>query len=88
VSPRPVIVPRGVRQHVLTAQLANRLERADKPGQHLWTILGVWMVTNPAQRENVELDAENLLTVEGPGCFKCELPYNVQTARKPCRGSL
>lgn len=40
-------------------------------GRHLWVFAGVWMVANPARQQQV-FDMENLLTVEGPGCFWCD----------------
>lgn len=56
-------------------------------GQHLWTTLAMWEV-DPTQTEAVYLDTENLLTIEGPGCYKCEEVYSPELAAKPCRGSL
>lgn len=40
-------------------------------GRHMWVFTGMWQVQNPA-REQHHFDFENLLTVEGPGCFWCE----------------
>jgi hypothetical protein len=85
---QPYIVGQAQRTYVPTDVLEGRLERADVPGRHLWVITGMWLIADPSQRENVQLDSENLLTVQGPGCFKCEQPYSRQLARRPCRGSL
>lgn len=54
------------------------------PGEHLWTLLGVWRITDPTA-DHVDLDIENLLSIEGPGCFVCERPYAVAVAG-PCPG--
>ena len=32
------------------------------------------------------LDVENLLTVEGPGCYVCEEQYSPELAVRPCTG--
>ena len=57
------------------------------PGQHLWSVLGVWRVIDP-EAEAINLDTGNLLTVEGPGCWACGEPYTPQTAAQPCKGPL
>lgn len=48
--------------------------QADVPaftGRHLWVVAGAWAVAEPA-RSRFDLDTENLLTLNGPGCFYCE----------------
>jgi hypothetical protein len=67
--------------------LEERIRTADRPGQHLWVCTAAWKVAEPESRHRV-LDAENLLTVQGPGCFKCEQPYTRRIAAKPCYGSI
>lgn len=59
---------------------------APGPGQHLWTILGVWRVTAPDPRRQVHLDTENLLSLEGPGCYVCEQLWSPAVAAAPCPG--
>lgn len=49
-------------------------------GRHLWCFFGVWQVANPAASAQ-NFDVENLLTVEGPGCWWCEQQW------KPTIGS-
>lgn len=66
MSPR--IVSTGLRQEAISRYHAPIPE---PNGRHLWVFTGMWRVTNPA-RERHEFDMENLLTVEGPGCFWCE----------------
>jgi hypothetical protein len=55
------------------------------PGEHMWTIVGMWRLANPAA-ERFVLDLENLLTIEGPGCFVCEQPYTAGLAAARCPG--
>jgi isoaspartyl peptidase/L-asparaginase-like protein (Ntn-hydrolase superfamily) len=55
-------------------------------GEHLWSILGVWRVADPSLADGqVMLDTENLLTLEGPGCFHCEQPWSPALAEQACR---
>lgn len=61
------------------------------PGEHLWTIVRMWRVPVPAgqlRESHFFLDTENLLTLEGPGCYKCEQPYSSILADTPCEGSV
>jgi hypothetical protein len=55
-------------------------------GQHLWTVIGCWRVT--PNDDGYNLDSENLLTIEGPGCYKCEQTYTKELAAKPCEGTM
>lgn len=48
---------------------------AYQEGQHLWVFIGVWRVTDPASRKQV-FDTENMITIEGPGCYWCEKHYD------------
>lgn len=54
------------------------------PGQHLWIVVPMFRVNPEAER--VDLDGENLLSIEGPGCFWCEQPWTSELAAKPCGG--
>lgn len=56
-----------------------------KPGEHMWIIAGVWRVRNPSAQD-FELDMENLLTLDGPGCFVCEQDYTPEMAVRRCPG--
>jgi len=66
------------------------------PGEHLWTILTMHRVGDDMIRRlnagepagPALLDHENLLTLEGPGCFKCEEPYSRYLAHRKCTGSM
>jgi len=65
-------------------------------GEHLWTILTMFRVSDDAIRRLNRgedpgtglLDHENLLTLEGPGCFKCEQPYSRYLAHRKCTGTM
>lgn len=34
------------------------------------------------------LDHENVLTLEGPGCYKCEEPFSVRLSHRRCTGRM
>jgi hypothetical protein len=56
-----------------------------RPGEHLWIVAGVWRVANPTA-EQFMLDTENLLSLEGPGCYVCEEDYSPDLAMRRCPG--
>jgi hypothetical protein len=71
---------------------ARKVAAADQPGKHMWIMLAAWIVTDPqgwatGTRPQM-LDYENLATLDGPGCYKCEQPWSRKLAAQPCRGSL
>lgn len=51
-------------------------------GKHLWVVLTMFAVRPGAGR--FDLDRENLLTIEGPGCYWCEQPWSETVAAQPC----
>lgn len=51
-------------------------------GEHLWILASVYRVT-PHQDEYL-LDMENLISIDGPGCFWCEELWSPEIAAKPC----
>lgn len=55
-----------------------------RTGEHLWTIVNMYR-WNPGTESPI-LDMENLLTVQGPGCFYCEQVYTPQAAKRRCKG--
>jgi hypothetical protein len=76
----------------VSAVIESRLAAHDVPGQHLWTMLAAWRVADPREvgppgREYL-LDGENLVSLVGPGCLKCEAEYSPQTAARPCTGGV
>lgn len=71
----------------MKVEAAHRHHKAipnPKPGEHLWTAIAMYRVQPNA--DQIHLDTENLLTIEGPGCFICERPYSAALAAKPCTG--
>jgi hypothetical protein len=86
--------------HPGVATTERRLNAADKPGQHLWIMAAAWSVADPAKADEMSrtkefdaenavfLDAENLVSMAGPGCMKCEQVYSAELARRPCVGSV
>jgi len=55
------------------------------PGKHLWVVLPMFQV-HPNGAMRFDLDRENLLTIEGPGCYWCEQPWTLSLATRPCAG--
>jgi hypothetical protein len=70
-----------------SAVFARRLAQLDKPGEHLWVYAAAWACADPRAVE-AQLDSENLISISGAGCFKCEQPFSNRLARRPCRGRL
>jgi FPC/CPF motif-containing protein YcgG len=71
--------------------LDRRIAALDRPGEHLWIMLSAWHLADPASARDDDpklLDAENLLTFQGPACFKCEKPYSAKMAKRRCLGSV
>lgn len=73
-----------------TGRLEERLQAADKPGEHMWCVTGVWVLPDPeaVYRKAAVLDGTNLAGLAGVGCFKCEREYSRKLARQRCTGSL
>jgi hypothetical protein len=63
-------------------------------GAHQWVVTAAWQLSADAARrqatggahEEVFLDLENLLTVDGPGCWVCEQIWTEAIADQPCPG--
>ena len=55
-------------------------------GQHFWIIAGMWKVTPPIGGKQILLDLENLVNIDGPGCYWCEEVWTPELAKSPCRG--
>lgn len=56
------------------------------PGKHLWMMAAVYRVT-PQIRGQYALDTENLLSIDGPGCYWCEEPWTPTIGNQPCKGT-
>jgi len=67
-------------------------ENIEDPGEgiHLWMIFSCFRVdpTKVLYGSPYELTNENLITIEGPGCFKCEEVYSPERAGRRCTGSM
>lgn len=65
-------------------------------GEHLWVYLAMFKMADATLKASLEgrvpgpeiLDHENLLSVEGPGCFKCEEPFSPRLAHRKCTGTM
>jgi hypothetical protein len=57
--------------------------------EHLWVVLPMYRVDpkNLTDGETGYLDRENLLTIEGPGCYYCEKPYTKNLLMRRCTGN-
>jgi hypothetical protein len=54
-------------------------------GQHLWCNFAVFLLAHP-DADSQLMDLENLITIEGPGCLICELPWDPVIDGEPCMG--
>lgn len=54
------------------------------PGEHLWIAMAMYRV-DPTKKEHF-LDTENLLTIEGPGCYWCEQQWKPGAEKTRCTG--
>jgi len=67
------------------------MPKTDKDPEHQWTIISLYEVTQAevehytTTHDRMPLDASHLMTVEGPGCFRCEMTWEVGKD-KPCPG--
>ena len=60
-----------------------------RTGAHLWMVLTMYQVDPAAFTDPTRtpmLDRENLLSVQGPGCFHCEQVYTPNLATRRCKG--
>jgi len=76
--------PTGIKQETVDKYQAEVSDPGR--GKHLWTIITMYHIKDPTDITEVFLDKENLLTIEGPGCFKCERPWEPGLERQWCNG--
>ena len=73
------------------AVLDARMQAADKPGKHMWVMTAGWLIADPESAFDPDIptlmDAENLIILAGPGCYKCELPYSKGLTYGVCKGT-
>jgi hypothetical protein len=58
-------------------------------GEHLWVVTGLWRTADPSgvvEGRRILLDAENLLSIDGPGCYVCEQVWSPELEKQPCPG--
>lgn len=62
------------------------------PGKHLWIVACAYRIFDPLasfeDRGNICMDLENMLTIEGPACYKCELSWNPSDNTSFCEGHM
>lgn len=57
-------------------------------GEHFWIMTAAWRVIPPVAKQQIMLDLENLITIDGPGCFWCGVHYESPQGKQPCRGDV
>lgn len=67
----PVTPDQNVRKQ---AQFEHLLAIAEHRQEHFWIIASVFHTEVPDQ-QSIQMDTENLMTIEGPGCYICEQVY-------------
>lgn len=69
------------------AEASGRLHSDLPPqiaGRHLWIYLSMFRCARPGA-SRVDLDMENLLSIEGPCCYWCEEAYSDELVLMRCR---
>lgn len=68
----------------------NLAALAEAKGAHVWVMVAAWRVIEPAATRDlsasITLDVENLLTLEGPGCYVCEQVWTPEVGMSRCPG--
>lgn len=76
----------GTNERQFVPNGVDRIPEYDpRSGDHLWIILTMYRWGGPAVELPV-LDTENLLSVQGPGCYYCEQPYSQRIYKRRCPG--
>jgi hypothetical protein len=59
-----------------------------RSGDHLWIMLNMYKadINRLKTGQQMLMDHESLLSVEGPGCFYCEKPYHPILELRRCKG--
>jgi hypothetical protein len=86
-----MLTPSGIEVEIAGNQL-DKVWRRDplagvKPDEHVWVMFMIHRV-NPATMtvDQQHFDTESLITVTGPGCFRCELPWTEGAEQTTCAG--
>jgi hypothetical protein len=58
-------------------------------GQHVWAMFAMFRCPHPelASQQPAMMDAESLILVTGPGCYRCEVHYTKGAELTRCPGS-
>lgn len=57
------------------------------PTDHVWAMFAMFKVDiTKVFSGQSHLDTENLVTISGPGCYRCEQTYTAAIAAAPCPG--
>lgn len=87
MSPRGVATGSGVYQESGTVPF--KIPDYDpRSGDHFW-VMGLLYKVDPeklAAGEQGILDTENLVSMQGPGCYYCEQVYTPLLAKRRCNG--
>jgi hypothetical protein len=75
ITPPAGVTGGGIQQE---ARHRSNAKMPEFTGVHLWICASVYQVADPAGPQDL-LDVENLLTLQGPGCYWCEQPYKPDT---------
>lgn len=86
-----VLTSTGIEVEVSGDQFTKIWERdplADVgPTDHVWALFAMFRVDiNTVFDGQSHLDTENLVTISGPGCYRCEQTYTAAIAAAPCPG--
>ena len=78
----------GFIQKVTEGEFDRVPEFDSRSGDHLWIIAGAWAVRPEVWNgDNLpHLDRENLVSISGPGCWYCEMPWHPILAKRRCKG--
>lgn len=79
------VISAGYRE--LIVDFKDRIPDYDpRSGEHLWMLLTMYKWNPPSAGKPILLDHENLLSVDGPGCYYCEQQYSQLLATRRCLG--
>lgn len=69
-------------------QLDRIPEFDPRSGEHCWIEIVAYRVFPErwSKDQLPVLDQENLVSIQGPGCFYCEEPYTERLAKRRCPG--
>ena len=92
------LVNTGIKQFVgpdhqaMSDRLGKEEEYSKKAGEHLWVTIVTYKVGKESLRSMsktpLNLDVENLLSVEGPGCYICGEIYSRNLLDRACPGEM